>query len=118
MSLHMALYLPKELKTYSIKLSEYVLSTIDSANFNFSDLNYFNITKNIMKGLIEDKGPSFLTFLFENISDIPDEVLKAVKINKQLLEKKDTLIEEFKQFRMEKVIIKSIKYKTDIIRVN
>lgn len=75
----MALYLPKELKTYSIKLSEYVLSTIDSANFNFSDLNYFNITKNIMKGLVEDKGPSFLTFLFESISDIPEEVLKAVR---------------------------------------
>ena len=71
-----------------------------------------------MKGLVEDKGPSFLTFLFESISDIPEEVLKAVRIKKQLLEKKEKLIEEFKQFRMEKVIIKSIKYKTDIIRVN
>jgi Leucine-rich repeat (LRR) protein len=45
-------------------------------------------------------------------------VLKLVKLDKEMLERISKLLEEFREYRLEKNTIKSIKYKVEIIKAN
>ena len=44
--------------------------------FDFTKVNYIDITKDIKKGVNSGTAPSLVTYFFENIDDIPDVVLK------------------------------------------
>jgi hypothetical protein len=58
-----------------------------------------------------------LAYLFEEADHIPEELLRSVGIDQKLLkEKEQNLVNAFKMFRQEKNTIKSIKYKTEIIK--
>lgn len=48
-----------------IKIDPYVLKAIESSNFDFSTIDYIDITKNINKGIADDKAPDILTFLYD-----------------------------------------------------
>lgn len=82
----MILYMPKELKTFSVKIDSRILTTIYLQGFKWQTLNYINITKTIQKGISESKGPSVLTFLFDDIDDIPQEVIELAGITREELD--------------------------------
>ena len=80
--MHLLIYLEEELKTFSVKLTSEVLSTIDSDKFDFNTLEYVDLTKKIRRGINKEKGPPLLTYLFNNTIELPPEVLKLVGVNR------------------------------------
>ena len=82
LSLHLLIYLEEELKTFSVKLTSEVLSTIDSDKFDFNTLEYVDMTKKIKKGISKSKGPSLLTYLFNNTIELPPDILKFVGVQR------------------------------------
>ena len=90
-----------------------VLSTIDSNKFDFKILDYVDISEKISKGVKKSKGPPDLTYLFDKVEHIPEEILNLIGIEKSYLcERISVVIKEFKEFRLEKNTIKTIKKKT------
>jgi hypothetical protein len=49
---------------------------------------------------------------------MPDAVLELVNLDRELLERTPKLLEEFREYRLEKSTIKSIKYKVEIIKAS
>jgi hypothetical protein len=47
MALFMALHLPKEFKTFLVKMTPKLLETIGTGDFDFNSLDYVDITKTI-----------------------------------------------------------------------
>lgn len=129
---HLVLEIKSEFKTYSVKIDKNTVDNIAEADFDFTTLNYVDITKDIKKG--KNKEPALFTCLFNHISDIPSEVIESAGISREMLKdssekdsegkkrrkialKLDKIIEEFKQFRYEKTVIKTIKYKAEVVKV-
>ena len=55
--LYLTIYQSYEFKTFSIRIDSSTLEKVDSPEFDFSKMNYINITKDIQKKLNENKGP-------------------------------------------------------------
>ena len=68
-----------------------MLTNISDEKFEFSTLHYINITKQMKKGLAESKGPSILTFFYDDIDNIPEEVIEAAGIKKKSLEEEGSI---------------------------
>lgn len=57
-------------------------------------------------------------FLINNIEEVSDDLFELMKLHKNKLKDKiEDIIENFKKFRMQKKLIKSIKFKSEIIQV-
>jgi hypothetical protein len=50
-TLYLVMYLPKEFKTFVVKISPRVLQSIETADFDFSSLDYIDFTKKIRKDM-------------------------------------------------------------------
>jgi hypothetical protein len=60
-----------------------------------------------------------LAYLFEDAASVPRSILKLLGLDENLLaEKENMLLREFENYRQEKNIIETIKYKAEIIKAN
>jgi hypothetical protein len=79
---------------------------------DFDLLDYIDISKKILRDASRADEASTFFYLYDNPDAIPETVLKMVEVHRDLLQSKLTfLLGEFKQFRHEKRIVKSIKFK-------
>ena len=63
--------------------------------------------------------PKSLTFVFDSIEDIPDNLMNVLNLEKSLLRSKmGFMMAQFKEYREERNIVRSIKYKAEIIMAN
>jgi Leucine-rich repeat (LRR) protein len=100
--------------TFSIKLNSKGLSNMVA--IDFEGLEYVDISKKIRKAVSFAKDPSTLVYLFDSLAEIPAEVLTKIDVNKEVLDGGvERLVEEFREFRLEKSLIKTIKFKAEII---
>jgi len=67
----MVVYLPKEFKTFRVKIDSKTLSNIGAKEYNFQELNYVDISKEISEGIRLMKNPPVLTYLFDDTASIP-----------------------------------------------
>jgi hypothetical protein len=96
-----------------------VLERVGAGHFDCSSLEYVDITKNIEKEMNQPNEASTLCYLLDYSDDIPDSLLKTLGLKKALVKTKTRkIIKEFKEFRNEKRIVKSIKFKTEILMAN
>jgi Leucine-rich repeat (LRR) protein len=113
-SLNVVTHLEKEFRTFLIKLDPKVLITFGT-EFSSSTLDYLDVTGRIK----QTSGTGILAYLFDEITSIPSTMLDLMKLSRELLEGKlKPFIAAFKEFRQEKNIIKTIKYKAEIIKTS
>jgi hypothetical protein len=116
-TVHLLVHLPKEFKTFVVRLDPLLQHVKKGESFDFQD--YFDITKKIKKDSARPDYVSICSYLFDQPSQIPEKVLRLANIDSSLLaEGAPKVLEEFKEYRLEKNTIKSIKYKAEIIKIN
>jgi Leucine-rich repeat (LRR) protein len=113
-TVQLVVHLPKEFKTFAVRLHPQLLQ--QNASLDFQD--YQDITKKIKKDSARPDCVSTCSYLFNKASDIPEAVLKFVKLDEEMLKRASEVLKEFREFRLEKNTIKSIKYKVEIIKAN
>jgi len=60
--------MPKEYRTFMLKIDNHVLRIFDSPGFDYSTLDYIDISKIINRGVSEGKPPPVLTYLYDQLS--------------------------------------------------
>ena len=93
-----------------------MLSDVKAEGLNFSTLDYIEISKLIEEGVNRTKIPVMLSYLFEDLDSIPEVILLKMGLTKESLANVENVISEFKDWRDEKNLIKTIKYKAEIIK--
>ena len=63
----MLIYSFKMFKTFKIRISSYLLSTIGKELFDFEDLDYADVSQEIKKGIQSSSDPVNLTYLLDSI---------------------------------------------------
>ena len=94
-----------------IKLDAKLLEKLNPDDFDFSLLDYVDISKKVKRQSKNPKYPVFLGFHFETLDSIPDKIFDIVCVKGEWLSKIDGLLSNFKIFREEKILIKAIKFK-------
>ena len=91
----LVLKVPDELKIFEIKLYPKILEQIDTDTFDFETLDYMNITNLIKKGVEDSKGPSMLTYVFDDIYSVPENLLKSIDMERKHLLKIRAMVKKF-----------------------
>jgi hypothetical protein len=77
------------------------------------------MSRQIKNDLDNPNSASTVAYLFEEAASIPRSILELLGMDENILaEKENMLLREFKEFRQEKNIIKTIKYKAEILKSN
>ena len=68
LALLLVIYMPKQFKTFTVKVDDKVLKEVKNPGFNFASLEYIDISKEVR----DSKSPTALTYIFEDPTMIPD----------------------------------------------
>lgn len=82
--MHAAVYNVRDFKTYLLKIDPKVLAKIDMINLDFSSIEYFDMLKLIKKSRRGEKLLSGLIYVFDNIEDIPQNILQILQLHEGL----------------------------------
>lgn len=120
LNLNVIIEIEKELKIFLVKLDLKLLNEIDSKKFDFSTIDYFNITGSLKNHFKKDSMNFELLYLVPyGPSSLSNEVFGLMNLKRELVENKlNIVVNAFKGFREEKNIIKTIKFKAEIININ
>lgn len=115
----MVVNIEKELQRYLIKIDSRVFEEMDSSGFDYSSINYISL-KNVIKN--NPKIGKTLPLLMYSISEnavFSDDFYKMIKIYKfEITHNLTVFIKLFREFREEKALIKSIRFKAEIIHTS
>jgi hypothetical protein len=75
------MYLKKEFRTFLVKIEPNLLASIASPLFDFTSLNYIDISKEVKQSLAHPKSV-ILGYLFDSFKDIPEQVLNLFNLDK------------------------------------
>lgn len=103
-----------------MRLDDKLLKEIDSKKFEYSSIDYFNIT-NCLKNhqQLENLAFELLYTVPGGPGSLSDKLCQLINVKKDLVASKlGAVIEGFKRFQEEKTIIKTIKFKAEIININ
>ena len=67
----MMLDIRQELKTFCISIDKNTLQSVDKPDFNFSNIDYIDFTKNIKEGLKSDSRAPQMMFQLVGLNAIP-----------------------------------------------
>ena len=93
MAFNVSVFVKEELKTFVVRLDSQIIEQLDVNNLDFSTLDYFDISKSSQVNL-KDQQKQQLMFIIKDPTDIADE---------------------FRKFRLEKALIKTIKFNIGIV---
>ena len=89
LALLLVVYMPKQFKTFTVRVDDKIFNEVKTPGFNFASLEYIDISKEVR----DSKTPAALTYIFEDPTTIPDEILRIARIS-QITKPK---VEEFLQ---------------------
>ena len=95
-----------------------MLDNLKPQKFDFSLLDYVDISSKVRKHSKNPLYPFLLGFSFNNLKEIPKEILEIIGVKGEWLKSVHDLLKNFKIFREEKIIIKTIKFKAEIINAD
>ena len=79
------IYVPKEFKTFLIKLDTKLLDNLKPQKFDFSLLDYVDISSKVRKHSKNPLYPFLLGFSFNNLKEIPKEILDIIGVKEEWL---------------------------------
>ena len=90
---------------------------MENPKYDYSLLNYIDITSEIKKGVKQSNHPASLMYFFNNPDTFDyganSQLLKRVGVDVQMLRARHNMVvQNFLEFRGEKNIVKSIKFKS------
>ena len=65
------IYFPKDFKTLLVKLDDNILTNITSPSFDFRQIDYLNISKDI-KESIKNPKDKILSYIIDDVSSLPE----------------------------------------------
>ena len=102
-----------------LKIDAQILEQFESGQLNFSSLDYFDLTGEIHKSLKKPIPPKALCYVFDRLDSIPDNILKVLNMDRDIIKSKGLqLLSQLKDYMKEANIIKTIKYKAEILKAN
>jgi hypothetical protein len=117
--LYLFTYQPKEFRTFLLKIDRKLLKSVSpSASFDSCSLDYVDISKLIKKGIDFLEPLPLIAYLFDSIDYLSEALLAYLNLDKDVIRNVKMLSDKFREFREQKNLIKSIKYKVEIIKAN
>lgn len=109
MEFNIAVQVEEELKILLVKLNSQILAAFEKKEFDFSNLESIDITWLIRRGAT----PTDLVYSIKNVASVENYLgIKRIE------EKAKEFMEMFLEFRLEKMLIKTIKAKLEVINVS
>jgi len=87
MKLFVIYYIEKDFKTFMIKIDPTFIKDIsEKKDINFEGFDYIDITKDIKNSVKNGSPPKVLSYLFDNVNLIPEDLLAMLDLEKKGLE--------------------------------
>jgi len=71
LTFYAVIYTPKDFKTLLVKLDDNILTNITSPSFDFRQIDYLNISKDI-KESIKNPKDKILSYIIDDVSSLPE----------------------------------------------
>lgn len=112
---NVSVFVKEELKTFVVRLDSQIIQQLDVNNLDFSTLDYFDISKSSQVNL-KDQQKQQLMFIIKDPAELTEELYQLMDFKtKPSLEKLTEIADEFRKFRLEKALIKTIKFNIGIV---
>jgi hypothetical protein len=115
LTLTVTVNIKQEFKTFLLRIDNQILQQIDRSSFDFETLDYFNITVHIF----DSAGKmAYLIYYLRDLGML-QQLEGVLGVSQTLFEEKiGTVVTLFRSFKEEKIIVKTIKFKAEIININ
>ena len=105
-----------EFKTFAIRLDDKILIDLSENKLEFSQLDYISLSS---KSKMWDRKEVHLIYRVDDREKISDKVYELVGVDRERLNRGlGSFVEGFREFRMEKNLIKALKFKTEFINAS
>ena len=116
--MHIAIHISRGSKTLELKVDKSLIESINSSTVSFDNMEYTDVTDEVKRNSKNKGIPACLTYKFDELSEIPQEIFLKYQFKSLFIDKLKKLISGFKNYALEKNLVKTIKYKTEILKLS